>query len=56
MDWITDHWPAISAGVAALLGAAAAVAKLTKTRKDDLIIYRARGFWSRLGAWIKGVK
>ena len=48
IEWLTANWEAIILAFGALLGAAVAIAKLTPTKKDDVIVEKAQQVFDTL--------
>lgn len=40
MEWVTQNWGEILVAVLAVLGAASAIAKLTPTQADDVVVQK----------------
>lgn len=49
MEWITTHWDDIVTAILAVHAAAAAIAALTPTPKDDNVVRKLRKFIDVLG-------
>lgn len=49
MEWVTAHWSDIVVAVLAVLGAFSAIAKLTPTEADDLIVQKLYNIIHGLG-------
>jgi hypothetical protein len=48
IEWMTANWEAVVLAIGALLGAAVAIAKLTPTKKDDVIVEKAQQVFDSL--------
>ena len=48
IEWMTANWEGLLLAMGAFLGAAAAIAKLTSTKKDDAVVEKVQQVFDSL--------
>jgi len=55
-NWLVEWWPALVIGIPIVLAFAYAIAKRTPSKKDDVIVENAIGFWGEIVKFVNDMR